>query len=144
MTQVAAYDDGNIFAKILRGEIPCAKIFEDANALAFMDIFPQSEGHCLIIPKRVRATSLFDLAGDDLQPLILAVQKTAKAVERALSPDGVRIMQLNGPAAGQTVFHVHFHVIPVYAGKRERAHAEGKPADAAALKALAARIAAAL
>ncbi len=144
MTDIPDYDSGNIFAKILRGEIPCAKIFEDDAALAFMDIFPQSEGHALIIPKRAKATSLFDVPEAELKTLIAAVQKVARAVDRALKPNGLRIMQLNGSDAGQSVFHIHFHVIPVYSGRALRPHAAGKPADAAALNELATKIAAAL
>ena len=144
MTTLPAYDDGNIFAKIIRKEVPCAKIFEDADTLAFMDVFPQAEGHALVILKKARATSLVDLSVDQLKVLIATVQKTAVAVEKALKPDGLRIFQLNGTEAGQTVFHTHFHVVPVYAGRAQRPHAQGKPADPAALNEIAARIAAAL
>jgi histidine triad (HIT) family protein len=144
MTTIPPYDEANIFARILRGEIPKATVYEDEAALAFMDIFPQSEGHTLVIPKRAKAAMIFDAPADDLRELIIVVQKIAQAVEKALGPDGVRIMQFNGQEAGQTVFHVHFHVIPVYAGKRLQPHQGGKPADQDGLRALAARIKAAL
>lgn len=144
MTNLPAYQADNIFAKIIRGEMPCVKVFEDDDALALMDIFPQTEGHTLVIPKRARATSLLDAPEADLKTLIVGVQRIARAVEKALEPDGIRIMQFNGSGAGQTVFHLHFHVIPIYAGRPVRAHAGGGPADSDKLKALAARIAAAL
>lgn len=144
MTARFPYDRDNIFAKIIRGEVPCIRIFEDDATLAFMDIFPQSEGHALVIPKRAAAVSLLDIAPHDLKALIAGVQTVAKAVDKALEPDGVRIMQFNGAEAGQSVFHIHFHVIPVYAGRPPRPHASGAPADSGELKALAARIAAAL
>jgi len=144
VTSIPPYHSDNIFAKLLRGEAPCVKIFEDDEVLAFMDIFPQTDGHCLVVPKRARAASLLDAPEGDLKTLIVGVQKLARAVESALAPDGLRIAQFNGAEAGQTVFHLHFHVIPVYAGKPMRAHAGGAPADTDKLKALAARIAAAL
>lgn len=146
MTSLPAYDAANIFAKIVRGEMRCVKVFEDEDVLAFMDIFPQTEGHTLVIPKRARATSLLDAPEADLKTLIVGVQKIARAVEKALSPDGVRIMQFNGAEAGQTVFHLHFHIIPIYAGKAQRRHGGegGTPADNEQLKLLAARIAAAV
>lgn len=144
MTDVKSYDPDNIFAKILRGDIPCAKVFEDDVVLAFMDIFPQSEGHTLVIPKKARATMLLDIDADDLKVLMERVQKVARAVEKALKPDGFRIVQFNGAEAGQTVFHIHFHIIPAYAGRPLGQHAAGKAADPARLAELAAKIAAAL
>lgn len=133
------YDDANIFARILRGEIPSIKVFEDPVALAFMDIFPQSEGHTLVIPTSLGATNILDVDSRTLSALIERVQLVAKAVADALNPDGVRIMQFNGAPAGQTVFHLHFHIIPVYDGAQLRSHAVEK-ADAARLESLAARI----
>lgn len=144
MTEIPKYDDGNIFAKIVRGEIPCVKVHEDADILAIMDIFPQSEGHTLVILKHAKATTLFDLDIDRLRTLIEGVQKVAKAVDRALAPDGIRIAQFNGTEAGQTVFHTHFHIIPAYAGRALRPHAGGGPADPARLAETARKIAAAL
>ena len=138
------YDLENIFAKIITGDMPAVKIDENDDALAFMDIFPQSEGHCLVIPKNVQATNFFDIPADELQILIANVQRIAKAVEKALNPDGVRIVQFNGSEAGQTVFHIHFHIIPIYAGKGLGGHGGGKPMDADVLQPLAEKIAAAL
>lgn len=144
MTKIQQYDPENIFAKILRGDMSCVKVFEDGEALAFMDIFPQSEGHTLVIPKRAEATNFFDIDAAALQTLIVRVQKVAKAVEKALKPDGVRIVQFNGAPAGQTVFHIHFHIIPIYEGRDLGRHGDGGPADSAALMALASKISAAL
>lgn len=139
MSLDAVYDQGNIFAKILRSEMPAVKVFEDETALAFMDIFPQSRGHLLVIPKRSAAVNLLDEDPGTLQPLIIRVQHIARAVVKALGPDGVRIAQFNGAPAGQTVFHLHFHVIPVYEGAALARHGGGK-ADPTELEALAAKI----
>lgn len=139
MSLSTRYDDGNIFARIIRGEIPAIKVFEDPVALAFMDIFPQSEGHTLVIPKSLGATNILDADGVTLSALIGRVQLVARAVADALEPDGVRIMQFNGAPAGQTIFHLHFHIIPVYAGAPLKGHA-GEKADAAHLETFAARI----
>ncbi len=139
-----AYDPENIFAKIIRGDMPAVTIHETDETLAFMDIFPQSEGHCLIIPKRTTAVNLLDMPTEDLRTLIAETQRIARAVEKALQPDGVRIAQFNGAEAGQTVFHIHFHVIPAYAGAPLGRHGETGPADTEHLKALATKIAAAV
>ncbi len=139
MSLSAPYDDNNIFARVLRGEIPSIRVFEDPVALAFMDIFPQSEGHTLVIPKSTGATNLLNADGKTLSALIERVQLVAKAVADALNPDGVRILQFNGAPAGQTVFHLHFHVVPVYAGAPLKSHA-GEKADAGRLETLAAKI----
>jgi histidine triad (HIT) family protein len=144
MSLVGDYDGANIFAKILRGEMPCVKIFEDDDVLAFMDIFPQSQGHCLVIPKHVTARNFLDLPVDRIQPLFAASQKLARAVVKALECDGVIVTQFNGAPAGQTVFHLHVHVIPRYANLPLQPHHGGKPADTAVLREQAARIAAAL
>ena len=106
-----AYDDQNIFARILRGELPAIKIYEDDQVLAFMDIMPQAEGHTLVIPKSP-AITLLDLAPEAAAYTIQIVQKVAKAMEQALEVKGIVLMQLSGAAAGQTVPHVHFHLIP--------------------------------
>ncbi len=111
----AAYDTTNIFAKILRGEIPCYKIFEDDVALAFMDIMPRTQGHCLVIPK-APARNLLEIAPDDLSKLILRVQKLAQAAKTAMHADGITLHQYNEPAGGQSVFHLHFHIMPRYTG----------------------------
>ncbi|WAU78026.1 HIT family protein [Acinetobacter sp. TR3] len=106
-----AYDDQNIFARILRGELPAIKIYEDDQVLAFMDIMPQADGHALVIPK-TPAVTLMDLPADAAAYTIQIVQKIAKAIETALDAKGIVLMQLSGAAAGQTVPHVHFHLIP--------------------------------
>jgi histidine triad (HIT) family protein len=115
------YDQSNVFAKILRGEIPAFKVYEDDRALAFMDAMPQSDGHTLVIPK-VQARNFFDITPAALADLINATQHVAKGVQQAFDPDGMRIIQFNEPAAGQTVFHIHFHIVPCYEGVSLRSH----------------------
>ena len=137
------YDPENIFAKILRGEIPCAKVYEDDHVLSFMDAFPQSSGHTLVIPK-APSRNLFDTQPEELSNLIQKTQTIATAVRSAMSPDGIVITQFNGAPAGQTVFHLHFHIIPRYTGKNIGQHASGQMADFDELKAQAALIAAAI
>jgi histidine triad (HIT) family protein len=110
-----AYDTNNIFAKILRGEMPCRKVYEDEHALAFLDIFPQGPGHTLVIPK-VAATNLLTFPTEALGPYMASVQKVAGAVQRAFEADGITLFQFNGAAGGQSVFHLHFHVIPRHTG----------------------------
>ena len=105
------YDDQNIFARILRGELPAIKVDEDDQVLAFMDIMPQAEGHTLVIPK-TPAVTLLDLAPEAAAYTIQIVQKVAQAIETALGAQGIVLMQLSGASAGQTVPHVHFHLIP--------------------------------
>lgn len=144
MSLAGEYDSANIFAKILRGEAPCVRIFEDDNVLAFMDIFPQSQGHCLVIPKNTTARNLLEFPTDRLGTLFAAVQKLSAAVVKALDCDGVIVTQFNGAPAGQTVFHLHAHVIPRYANLPLQPHHGGKPADVEVLREQAARIAAAL
>ncbi|MGZ9100527.1 MAG: HIT family protein [Brevundimonas sp.] len=144
MTLKAPYDPDNIFAKILRGEIPCVKVWEDDDVLAFMDVFPQSEGHVLLISKTSTARTLLEIEPDVLARLIAAAQRTARAVETALRPDGFQIMQFNGEAGGQTVFHLHFHIIPRWTDRPMKGHGHAPMADAETLRALADRIAAAL
>ncbi|HFG6927197.1 TPA: HIT family protein [Acinetobacter baumannii] len=136
-----AYDDQNIFAKILRGELPAIKLYEDDQVLAFMDIMPQADGHALVIPK-TPAVTLLDLPPEAAAYTIQIVQKIAKAMETALNLDGIVLMQLSGAAAGQTAPHVHFHLIPT------NVHQLGKHAaqlgDQDKIKALAEKIKAAL
>ncbi len=134
------YDSENIFAKILRGEIPCVKIYEDAATLAFMDVFPQSHGHTLVIPKGVEARNFLEMPTKQISHYMESVQKVALAVERALGPDGIIITQFNGEAAGQTVFHLHFHIIPRWTDKQLGDHANGQMADMEELQAIAAEI----
>lgn len=137
-----SYDPSNIFGKILRGEIPAHKVYEDDTALVMMDIFPQSRGHTLVIPK-AESRNLLDADPAALSAVIPLVQKVANAVRASTGAAGVRLMQFNEAPAGQTVFHLHFHIIPVYEGVALAAHAGGK-ADDAELAALARDIAAAL
>lgn len=119
-----AYDNENIFAKILRGELPAHAVYENERALAFMDVMPQSDGHTLVLPK-YPAENLFDLDADAARELIVAVQHVARGVQEAFEPDGIRLQQFNGEAAGQTVFHIHMHIVPIYAGKKMRGHGRG-------------------
>jgi len=133
-----SYDSNNVFAKILRGEIPSLKILEDEHVLAFMDIMPWSEGHTLVIPK-TPARNLFDIPPPALAKLIERTQIVAQAVQKAFKPEGLRLVQNNEPAAGQTVFHLHFHIVPCYEGVPLRIH-ELKMADQAVLQAQAQRI----
>ena len=107
------YNNDNIFAKIIRGEMPCHKIYEDEGVLSFLDIFPQSEGHTIVIPKKP-SRNLLGTNAKDIGRVFGAVQRISKAVNNTLSPDGIIITQLNGSAAGQTVFHSHVHIIPCY------------------------------
>ncbi|WP_339747253.1 HIT family protein [uncultured Maricaulis sp.] len=133
------YDPDNIFAKILRGELPCVKVYEDESVLAFMDIFPQAPGHVLVVPKEAARNAL-EMSDDGLAAAMLRVKRIGKAVKAALAPDGIMIAQLNGAPAGQTVFHVHFHIIPRSDGAQLGMHAGGK-ADMDALTAQAKKIA---
>ena len=142
MSLDGTYDDGNIFAKILRGEAPAARVFEDEHVYAFMDVFPQSKGHTLVIPKHSTARNLLDEEPQVLTELILGVQRVARAVRAALQPDGLVVTQFNGRTAGQTVFHLHFHIIPRWEGVPVGRHASGAMADPAELKALAEQISA--
>jgi histidine triad (HIT) family protein len=119
-----AYDPNNIFAKILRGEVPSHKVWEDAATIAILDVMPQSDGHTLIIPK-TPAENLFDLDTGMAEAVMRTGQRLALAVRRAFHPDGVTLMQFNGAEAGQTVFHFHLHVIPRYAGQPLRSHGRG-------------------
>jgi len=137
-----AYDTGNVFARILRGEIPAHKVHEDAHTLAFMDVMPQAEGHVLVIPKAA-AENIFEVPPEALAATILTTQRVARAVQRAFAAPGILIAQLNGSAAGQSVFHLHFHVVPRHAGLDLRFHARDM-ADPKILAEHAARVRAAL
>ncbi len=117
-----AYDDDNIFAKILRGDAPAFKVYEDDHSLAFMDVMPQVDGHTLVIPKD-RAESVHDADPAVLGATIQTVQTVAAAVKQAFDAPGIMLAQLNGPAAGQTVFHLHFHILPRFDGVEFRMHA---------------------
>ena len=136
-----AYDDQNIFAKILRGELPAIKVYEDEQVLAFMDIMPQADGHTLVIPKSP-AVTLLDLEPEAAAYTIQVVQKVAKAIEKALDVKGIVLMQLSGAAAGQTVPHVHFHLIPT--SVHELGKHAAKMGDMEQIKAIGEKIKAAL
>ena len=137
-----SYDSNNVFARILRGEIPSVKVYEDEKTLAFMDVMPQSDGHTLVIPKEP-AENIFDLSREGAAALMATTQKIAKAVKKGLNTPGIMIAQLNGAPAGQSVFHVHFHIIPRSAGADFRLHARDME-NIDKLKAFAEKIKAAL
>lgn len=144
MSLNGTYDDNNLFAKILRGEIPSVKVFEDDVVLAFMDLFPQSRGHTLVVPKSVKARNFLELPAEKVGPYLERVQRVARAVAKALDPDGVVVTQFNGAPAGQTIFLVHFHIIPRYEGVRLAGHGHQNKADVGELQAIAAQIAQAM
>lgn len=144
MSLHGAYDPDNIFAKILRGDMPSVKVWEDDDVLAFMDVFPQSEGHVLVVSKTSTARNILEIEPETLAKLTSAVQRTARAVEKALKPEGLSLMQFNGDAGGQTVFHLHFHIVPRWADRPMKGHGHAPMADAEHLKTLAAKIAAEL
>jgi len=117
----SSYDNNNIFAKILRGEMPCHKIYEDDDTFAFMDIMPRGDGHCLVIPKRP-ARNILDVSPEDLASVMATVQKVSAAAIEAFSADGLTIQQFNEQAGGQVVFHLHVHIIPRFEGVKLRPH----------------------
>lgn len=116
-----AYDSGNVFARILRGELPCERVYEDAHTLAFMDVMPRGDGHCLVIPK-APARGLLDADPASLEAVIRAVQVVGRAARAGLGADGLTIQQFNEAAGGQVVFHLHVHVIPRWNGVPLRPH----------------------
>ncbi|CAO4132666.1 HIT family protein [Methylorubrum extorquens] len=136
------YDPDNIFGKILREEIPAHKVYEDEHSLAFMDVMPQGEGHTLVIPK-APSRGLLDAEPQTLAAVIGTVQRVGRAVKAAFKADGLTLFQYNEPAGGQTVFHLHFHLVPRHDGVPLKRH-EGGMADPAVLAEHAARIRAAL
>lgn len=136
-----SYDSNNIFAKILRGDIPAFKVYEDEHTLAFMDIMPQAEGHTLVIPK-YEAQTLLDIPADQLAYTMQTVQRVMSAIKSALNVDGVILMQLNGSDAGQSVPHLHFHLIPEHVTKLKGHSATMGDMDQ--IKAIAERLATAL
>jgi histidine triad (HIT) family protein len=138
----SAYDPNNIFAKILRGEIPSTRVYEDEHVVAFMDVMPQGKGHTLVVPK-APSRNLLDADAATFGPLMAAVQKVARAAKEAFEADGVTIMQFNEPAAGQSVFHLHVHVIPRFDGIPVKPHT-GDMEDAGLLQVHADKIKAAL
>jgi histidine triad (HIT) family protein len=123
-----SYDSNNIFAKILRGELPCYKVYEDDKALAFLDIMPRSPGHALVLPK-APARNILDIGAGDLAHVMAVAQKVAKGAMTVFEADGITIQQFNESAGGQVVFHLHVHVIPRKAGlpMKPPANAKEKP-----------------
>lgn len=125
----ATYDGNNVFAKILRGELPAYKVYEDDETFAFMDIMPRGAGHCLVIPK-TPSRNILDVKAKSMTAVMKTVQKLARAVVKALSADGVTIQQFNEAAGGQVVFHLHVHVIPRFEGIALKPHTgEMEPAE---------------
>ncbi|MEW5424772.1 HIT family protein [Amorphus sp. 3PC139-8] len=139
---MTGYDDTNVFAKILRGELPAIKVYEDEKTFAFMDIMPRSDGHCLVIPK-APSRNILDIAPDDLFAVMVTAQKLAKAAKQAFSADGITIQQFSEPAGGQVVFHTHVHILPRFDGVALRPHT-GDMADQEVLLAQADKLKAAL
>lgn len=136
------YDPSNIFAKILAGQIPAHKVYEDDTALVMMDIFPQTRGHLLVIPKAA-SRNLLDADPATLAAIMPLIQRVAIALKAATNADGIRLAQFNEAPAGQTVFHLHFHLIPAYEGQELAAHGTGKANDvelAALAEAIAAKL----
>jgi len=129
-----SYDPNNIFAKIVRGEIPSHKVYEDEHSFAFLDIMPAAEGHTLVVPKE-GIENIFEVSPEGLAVLIQATQKVARAVKKAVNAPGIVITQFNGAPAGQTVFHIHFHIIPRAEGQPLQLHgrAHEKPEKLAAV-----------
>lgn len=140
MSLHGTYDTDNVFAKIMRGDIPGVTVWEDDDVYVFMDAFPQSEGHTLVISKTSQARNILEMDPQDLAKVTAAVQRTAKAINAALSPDGVIVTQFNGAPAGQTVFHLHFHIIPRFEATTLSGHGQSGMADPADLKATAQKI----
>jgi len=139
---ILAYDPNNIFARILRGELPKVAVYEDALTLAFMDIMPSVEGHTLVIPKEA-AETIFDLSPEGAAATMATAQKIARAVKKALDAPGIMLVQLNGTAAGQSVPHLHFHVLPREEGLDMKLHGRAM-VDPKTLEPIAAKIRAAL
>ncbi|HYF57217.1 MAG TPA: HIT family protein [Salinarimonas sp.] len=137
---MTAYDPSNVFARILRGELPCHRVFEDERTLAFMDIMPRADGHVLVIPK-APARTILDASPEDLAAVAVTVQRVARAVMAAMEADGLTIQQFNESAGGQVVFHLHVHVIPRHEGVPMRPHT-GAMAPGDLLAQLAVRISA--
>ncbi len=139
---MTAYDENNIFAKMLRDEIPAVKIYEDEDTFAFMDIMPRGDGHCLVIPKAA-SRNILDVEPKDMAAVMQTVQKISRAIIKAFHADGITIQQFSEPAGGQVVFHLHVHVIPRFEGERLRPHT-GEMEQQEILEANAAKIRAAL
>lgn len=119
--ELMTYDADNVFAKILRGDIPCHRVLEDDRCIAFMDVMPQSHGHTLIVP-RAASRNLLDADPTVLAHVVTVVQRVARAAKTAFMADGISVMQFNEAAGGQSVFHLHFHVIPRFEGVALKPH----------------------
>lgn len=142
MSLDGTYDDANIFALILQGKIPSTALYEDADTLSFLDIMPQTRGHALVISKWSKARNLLEMEDKALAQVMATTKKVATAIRKALNPDGIQIAQFNGAPAGQTIFHLHVHILPRWDGdpKGFAAHGAGAKADPEALAALAQEI----
>ncbi|MFZ2995328.1 HIT family protein [Sphingobium sp.] len=142
MSLEGIYDEGNVFALILAGKIPSTPIYEDAHTYAFLDIQPQSKGHALVISKWSKARNILEIEPEALCQVMASVQKVATAIRKAFDPDGIHVAQFNGAPAGQTVFHLHVHIVPRWEGDAPgfSVHGQGGFADADALRALAQEI----
>ena len=142
MSLDGTYDEGNVFALILQGKIPSTKLYEDEHTYAFLDIQPQSKGHSLVISKWSKARNILDVEDEALAQVMATVKKIATAIRKALNPDGIHVAQFNGAPAGQTVYHLHFHIVPRWEGQARGfvVHAQGNFADPAELEALAQEI----
>ena len=136
------YDSNNIFAKILRGKIPAVKVYEDDRTLAFMDVMPEADGHVLVVPKEA-VEDILSLSPEGLSAMMATVQKVAKAIDKALSPGGILLKQYNRAPAGQSVFHIHFHIVPRWEGVPMAPHGKVM-VEAARLEPIAAKIRSAL
>jgi histidine triad (HIT) family protein len=139
MSLDGTYDDANVFALILQGKIPSTKLYEDDTTFAFLDIMPQTRGHALVISKWSRARNLLEIEEEALAQVMATTKKVATAIRKALDPDGIQIAQFNGAPAGQTIFHLHVHILPRWEGEPRgfTPHGHGKQADIAELQALA-------
>jgi histidine triad (HIT) family protein len=139
MSIYGTYDPDNIFARVIRGELPCHKVYENEDVLAFLDLFPQSRGHTLVIPKKEQARNLLELDDAAIGPLFRAVKTVMKAVIAEVEPDGVQVHQFNGGEGSQSVFHIHVHIVPRWPGQPLGMHGQTR-GDDAQLAALAARL----
>ncbi|MCI4588524.1 HIT family protein [Sphingobium sp. BYY-5] len=139
MSLDGTYDDANVFALILAGKIPSTKIYEDDTTFAFLDIMPQTRGHALVISKWSKARNLLEIEDEALAQVMATTKKVATAIRKALDPDGIQIAQFNGAPAGQTIFHLHVHILPRWEGDPRgfAAHGHGAPVDVGELQALA-------
>lgn len=133
------YDPHNIFAKVLRGEVPCYRVYENDDVLSFLDLFPQSRGHTLVIPKKEQARNLLELSDAAMEPLFSAVKKVMQAVVDEVEPDGVQMFQFNGGEGSQSVYHLHVHIVPRWPGQILGMHGQVK-GDPTELEILAGRL----